>query len=589
VYDPLLRLDDRLHLVPDLASGPCSADASGTTLTCPLASATFSDGTPFTADDVVTTFRLAASDACPFGPVFDDCGKNAELASVSAVDDHTVRIVLRRPDAAVLFDVLPLIAIEPAALLRKQTEAIRAAAKAPAAQAWRSDADALGSLVDSRTNAGQRDCSDLIDKPLAEIVAAGLDYAPRVRDAFRGATGDLQTCDFAGALAFILGHLADARDAPDDDSAMAVAHAILPLNLQPVGTGPWMVDSVDPGTRVSLVPNPYARVAPATAHVDYVSYPDFPSAIADMRAGRLDQITFPVQGSDADLLRAEAVPDIQFATHPTTLWNSLSFNLRPGRLFSDVRLRRALSMCIDKDATVAAATDGRGIPIYAPIPPGSWAYDTEIPHPGMDTAAANALIRSAGWKLGSDGVYVKAGRKLATTVIVNQLFPERRRFMELLARQAAACGMDIEVRPRDFEKFAGSVFHWPNVPPGETQPFDAYLGGWNSFSTGEVFMWASSEIASARNPDGANFVGFSDPVVDRAVAAVASSYDLDTRRVAYITIEGILADQAAELPAWAATQTVALRPGLRSTAGQLDLRSAQWDWQPETLYRDAPP
>jgi len=69
---------------------------------------------------------------------------------------------------------------------------------------------------------------------------------------------------------------------------------------------------------------------------------------------------------------------------------------------------------------LTSPTSGFGIPVYADIPPASWAYNTAVPKYTLDVAGAKTLIESSGWALGSDGIYAKAGKKLSTTLYVRQ-------------------------------------------------------------------------------------------------------------------------------------------------------------------------
>ena len=108
-------------------------------------------------------------------------------------------------------------------------------------------------------------------------------------------------------------------------------------------------------------------------------------------------------------------PALKFVEYPDFGFYSLYFNQREGTLFADKNLRQALSYCMDKEATVAAATSGAGVAIYSEIPPASWAFPTQgLNTYPMDQAKSKELIESSGWTLGSDGIYEKAGQKLST-------------------------------------------------------------------------------------------------------------------------------------------------------------------------------
>jgi ABC-type transport system substrate-binding protein len=68
VYNALYRYNERLEPVPDLAAEPCVIASDQVTIRCSLVEATFHNGTPLTAADVVFTYELARRHPeCLFG------------------------------------------------------------------------------------------------------------------------------------------------------------------------------------------------------------------------------------------------------------------------------------------------------------------------------------------------------------------------------------------------------------------------------------------------------------------------------------------------------------------------------------------
>ena len=98
VFDPLVGLDDQMNPYPVLAASIPTPDNSLVRLsgdgpdrrlivTMPLREdVTWSDGEPFTADDVVYTWQLMMNPQSGFDTTVED-----KLKSVDKVDDHTVR------------------------------------------------------------------------------------------------------------------------------------------------------------------------------------------------------------------------------------------------------------------------------------------------------------------------------------------------------------------------------------------------------------------------------------------------------------------------------------------------------------------
>ena len=85
-----------------------------------------------------------------------------------------------------------------------------------------------------------------------------------------------------------------------------------------------------------------------------------------------------------------------------------------------------MAYCFDKVETVKAATEAQGVPVYSDIPPASWAYPASgLNEYAFDPAKGMQLIESSGWTKGSDGIYEKDGKKLATVVAVRAGRPDR--------------------------------------------------------------------------------------------------------------------------------------------------------------------
>lgn len=106
LFDPLVRVDRRMHLVP-AAAQRWEVDETGTEFTFHLREATFHDGTPVTADAFVRSFqRIADGSAEPesflaylLEPVegSDAAQAGGELTGVEAVDDRTLVVRLNQP------------------------------------------------------------------------------------------------------------------------------------------------------------------------------------------------------------------------------------------------------------------------------------------------------------------------------------------------------------------------------------------------------------------------------------------------------------------------------------------------------------
>ena len=97
IFDGLVKYDQQLGLLPDLADELPEVSADGKTVTVRLRSGIFfHDGSPLSADDVVFTYRalLDPKTATPLVDQYDS------LAEVNAVGPLTVQFILKRVDPA---------------------------------------------------------------------------------------------------------------------------------------------------------------------------------------------------------------------------------------------------------------------------------------------------------------------------------------------------------------------------------------------------------------------------------------------------------------------------------------------------------
>jgi ABC-type transport system substrate-binding protein len=574
VYNALYRYDDSLAPVPDLAAEPCEVAADQVTITCRLVEATFHNGTPLTADDVAYTFELGRRHPdCLWA--FGECYGEV-LESVTTLDERTVEFRLSAPDATFLTLVLPSVAIDSRAVIEAAYAPLAERAPTLDAAEYKAAADAIfGQLASDAP-----DCETPLARAEALLQAAAVEPLPR--DQFNQAGDVFDACMYAEWSAVLLEDLARSLEATGLD-AIALAYQALSFNRAPVGTGPWRFVRVEDGSRAIFEAfEAYHRGPPATPRIEIRVIRDWAAAPDAMRSGELHWLTIPLLAPELyEELRGEA--DLQFAIFPAPAYFMLAYNLREGMLFSDPNLRAAVELCIDKPATVDAATDGRGDVLYSPIDPISWAYQPDLPRPERDVDAARRLIEASGWTSGNDGIYTRDGRRLATDVFTSGDDAQRVEFMDLVAEQVLDCGIELTVIPADTDTVLGPLGTYPHIPGGYEEPFEAVFLGWTHGIDPHDELWHSRTASSAERPQAFNFMGFSNPRVDELLDQGIATYDRRERARIYRELQELLAEEHPVLFGWAAGIQEALDARIGLTDGELNLSSRQWFWQLEKL------
>ncbi|MGH2408464.1 MAG: ABC transporter substrate-binding protein, partial [Candidatus Limnocylindrales bacterium] len=356
LYDALYRLDDHLRAQPDLAAGAPSVSSDGRTWVIDLrTSATFSDGSHLSAADVVTTYGLALSPACPFAA--DQCRlARIHLDAVTAEGSGMVVFSLSAPFAPLQAELLAALPILPAKALGDSLDRLLA-------DAGGTDPVTLSAAVDRITSATSAegclapsppvgcDLADHIDEMTGLAVAAhlaALDPRRYVDD-----TGAPDRSSFGAALLARLRDLAAVLTMKKLDR-LAAALPLLDLDRAPIGTGAYRLTRYEPGAFVELERRTRPK-AGQPARIRAIVLPDPTAAATALLSGQLDWLP-DVAPELAPVLAGD--PTVHVAARPSGSVRALVFNVRAGHPFAAEVARQALVRCLDRPALVARATQG---------------------------------------------------------------------------------------------------------------------------------------------------------------------------------------------------------------------------------------
>lgn len=146
-------------------------------------------------------------------------------------------------------------------------------------------------------------------------------------------------------------------------------------------------------------------------------------------------------------------------------------------ILSDLRVRQAIALGIDKNAIISEAEAGQGIPMTGNmIPSIQWAYNQDLEVLGPDLETADQLLNAAGWQLDSDtGLRQRDGQELALTLVVNESSEKRTRIARLIAEQLGVIGINVNLSALEWGPFTGKLLG---------QEFDLAVMSWTDISLG---------------------------------------------------------------------------------------------------------
>jgi len=220
----------------------------------------------------------------------------------------------------------------------------------------------------------------------------------------------------------------------------------------PVGNGPFVFQEHLPGDRWSFTANPvFPAELGGRPYLDRYVFrviPEPATLLTELLTGGLDVYVSPAPDQAEEIIEA---PNTELRRFGFPSFVFVAWNSRRPEL-ADSRVRRALTMGLDRDAIVESILQGYATVANAGIPPFHWAHDLAV-EAGLDhdPAAARALLDEAGWTdRDGDGIRENAdGLPLSFTVKYNQGSQQRQSIAEIM--QAQLGGLGIDARPQVVE------------------------------------------------------------------------------------------------------------------------------------------
>ena len=166
------------------------------------------------------------------------------------------------------------------------------------------------------------------------------------------------------------------------------------FDQKPIGTGPFAFVSYQKDSTIRYVAN--ETYWQGRAKIDKLVFsitPDASVRYAKLKAGEAHLMPYP---NPADLGQMRKNPDINLMEKEGLNVGYLAFNTTV-KEFSDVKVRQALSMAINKQAIIDAVFQGAGKIAKNPIPPTIWSYNDAVKDYAYDVAAAKKLLAEAGY------------------------------------------------------------------------------------------------------------------------------------------------------------------------------------------------
>jgi len=229
-----------------------------------------------------------------------------------------------------------------------------------------------------------------------------------------------------------------------------------------IGTGPWMLDSYRPNVGLTYVRNPAYFMAglPYIDRIEATVDEDNASRMAAFLSGKYDLgWEFPGTVARVDWVQikgtlAQRRPNLKTAEFPSPVMNHISMRTDQ-KPFSDVRVRRAMSLAIDRKGIIDSAYEGVGVmnpPVAAALKEWSIPFDKlgeGAKYYKYDPAEAKRLLAAAGYPNGFPGTMCFT--TYGTPVLVD--------IMQMVQKDLKAVGIDVKIDQKEYGAYIATCFY----------------------------------------------------------------------------------------------------------------------------------
>jgi len=344
-----------------------------------------------------------------------------------------------------------------------------------------------------------------------------------------------------------------------------------------IGSGPFRLTRFTNGDRTELTRyDGWAKEKPAWERVTFRFIPNPGARVAALLAGDVDMIDVPPA---ADIPRLKSDPKLSVVSIQglRTIYIGLArhrgtpepfitdnagkpFDKSP---FEDVRVRRALSIAINRQAIADRVMSGTADPTGQWLPPGTYSYAPGVKVPAYAPDEARKLLAEAGFP---------QGFKL-TLHTPNDRYPNDSQTTQAVAQMWARIGVQTTVEALPWNGFSAR---------SAKQEFSAALGGWgsNTAEAGYLLVNIIGTYDPKAGRGASNQRRYTNPAMDSLTDKALATFDPAERERLLIQAVEMATNDVAIIPLhqlvnfWATRKSIAYTPRMDERTVAMNARPA---------------
>ncbi|MBI4205783.1 MAG: ABC transporter substrate-binding protein [Betaproteobacteria bacterium] len=327
-----------------------------------------------------------------------------------------------------------------------------------------------------------------------------------------------------------------------------------------VGTGPYKLVRFSRGSRIELIRHDaYWDGRPPWDKVTLHIMPSDPVRTASLLSGELDAIEHV---PTADLARLRKNP--AFRLEQTVSWRTILLHVdqyrdqppgvtsKSGRQlaqnpFKDVRVRRALSRAINRQAIAERVMEGLALPAANVVSPSVFGHDPAVKPEPYDPQGARKLLNEAGYP---DGFAL-------TLATPNNRYINDEQVAQAVAQMLTRIGIATKVEALPLSVYLGRA---------RNREFGVALLGWGSLAADLALRSLAGTPDPGKGYGAWNWSGYASPRLDELIAQSLSTVDPAKREALARSASALAAREVAFIPLHYQIVTWGMKNSIRYTA-----------------------
>ena len=301
----------------------------------------------------------------------------------------------------------------------------------------------------------------------------------------------------------------------------------LPIERFPTD-GPFALGSWVKGQSLTLVryKDYYEKGKPYIEKAVFKIIPDQVTLLTQLKSGELDCMEMVPPGEMGAIRKNH--PELAIFDFPTRAYNYIGWNAaRP--FFKSPRVRRALTMAIDRNLINENIYYGFARECTSPFPPIIWAYNPNITPIPYDPAAARRILAEEGFRDTNRDGWLEGGGKRFEFELITNYGNQLRSDMQVMVQEMLR-KVGVKANPVTLEWTA----FLERVKSGD---YDAQINSWRVGTKADLApIWS----CASRGPEGYNRVDYCNAHVDSLNAVACAMLDFEKAKPIWFRVQELI-------------------------------------------------